>query len=128
MPIRSKKEIYQLLEKYLRETDTPLTCTTLMDKADVRKVALEELSDDLTRATEKLSDALGLLWRKGLVRRFPATDNTMARFSYKWIDKEPAQKPVQPLVLKKKTGLIVQEHEDGVMIEFEKFIVFIKPK
>ena len=101
-----------------------------MDRADVRKVALEELSDDMTRASEKLSDALGLMWRKGFLTRYPSpqTDRSNAKFAYRWIEKEKPQRIVKAEPGKKKTGLIVQEHEDGVMIEFEKFMVFIKPK
>ena len=136
MGIRSDKTIYQLLERHLRETDAPITCVELMEFNDVRTEALKEFGGkdrDVRQATNKLSDALGFMWRRGLLTRFPATSKSasLARYSYIWDKKEDAR-PVEsmpsPKPHTKKTGFIVSEYGDGVMVEFEKFIVLIKPK
>lgn len=136
MGIRSEKTIYQLIEKRLREADAPMTCVDLMDFNEIRKeaVKLYGLDDhDVRTATNKLSDALGFMWRRGLLTRFPAPkgSTSLARFSYIWDKKEDAR-PVEPVpsptLIKKKTGFIVSDYDDGVLIEFEKFIIMVKPK
>lgn len=136
MGIRSEKTIYQVLEKRLREAGEPLTCVDLMDMNDVRSEAMKEFGGrerDIRQATNKLSDALGFMWRRGLLTRFPAPkgSQSLARFSYVWDKKEDAR-PVEPVPspksLHRKTGFIVSEYGDGVMVEFEKFIVLINPK
>lgn len=136
MGIRSEKTIYQLLERRLREADGPLTCVELMDMQDIRTEALKEFGGrerDVRQATNKLSDALGFMWRRGLLTRFPAPrDSTsLARYSYIWDKKEDAR-PVEPMSppksITRKTGFVINEYGDGIMVEFEKFIVLIKPK
>lgn len=87
MSIKSDKTIYQVLERHLREADGPLTCVDLMDRNDVRAEALKEFGGkerDVRQATNKLSDALGFMWRRGLLTRFPAPkgSHSLARFSY----------------------------------------------
>lgn len=37
-------------------------------------------------------------------------------------------KPLPNPVIKSRPGVVVEEKEDGIMIEFEKFFVFIRPK
>lgn len=69
MGIRSIKEIYQVLEEHLRSSDKPLTCVDLMDIPDVRKAAVAEYGKDIRTATNKVSDALGLVWRRNLLTR-----------------------------------------------------------
>lgn len=136
MGIRSEKTIYQLLERALREAEGPLTCVELMDMPDIRKEALQEFGGrdrDVRQATNKLSDALGFMWRRGLLTRYhaPASSTSLARFSYIWDKKEDAR-PVEPTPspksLRKKVGFVVNEYGDGIMIEFEKFIVLVRPK
>lgn len=133
MSIKSGKTIYQLLEKHLRDADTPMTCVELMEKADVRKQAKLDFGDlDVQLLTNKVSDALGFMWRRGLLTRFPAPreSHSLARFSYIWDKKEDAR-PVEPVpspVISKKTGFIVSEYGDGVLVEFERFTVLIRPK
>jgi len=71
MGIRSDKEIYQALEKRLRETPKPITCVDLMDDPEFRATAMAEYGKDVRVATNKVSDALGLMWRRNLLVRFP---------------------------------------------------------
>ena len=136
MVIRSDRTIYRLLEKKLRNTDTPLTCAKLMDDSKIREEALKEFGGpdrDVQQASNKLSDALGFMWRRGLLTRFPAgkDDRSMARYSYVWDKKEDAR-PIEPtpspVVTKGKMGFLVNEYGDGVLIEFEKFVVWVRPK
>ena len=105
MAIRSAKEIYQILGEHLRKNDKPVTCADIMDIHAVRKAALAEYGDDVRLATDKVSDALGFMWRRGLLTRYPAPKDsrTLARFSYAWGTKQDAKTvaPVPPIPTKK---------------------------
>lgn len=135
MAIKSEKDIYNVLEKYLRATAYPMTVTMLMDIAEVRDTATAELSSDgdLRETTNKLSDTLGFMWRRGLLTRFPAPkeSNSFARFSYIW-DQQVDSRPVQNAPIARATagkiGFTVTEIDDGVLLEFQKFSVMIKSK
>lgn len=129
--IRSDREIYQVIQKYLEPAETPMTCVDLMDIAEVFKVATEEFGDDKRVATNKLSDTLGFMWRRGILTRYPTSGvgAQMARYAYVW-NSQRDEKPMQPELppVRSKTGVLIQEREDGVMIEFDKFFVFVRPK
>jgi hypothetical protein len=129
--IRSDREIYAVIQKYLEAADEPKTCVDLIDIPEVFRVATEEFGDDKRIATNKLSDTLGFMWRRGLLTRYPTTGAgaQMARYAYVWVPQDTgrAAKPELPPV-RSKTGLVVQEQEDGIMIEFDKFYVFVRPK
>lgn len=86
MGIRSDKEIYQALEKRLRETPKPITCVDLMDDPEFRATAMAEYGKDVRVATNKVSDALGLMWLRNLLVRFPAPKetNSLVRYAYIW--------------------------------------------
>ena len=75
MSIKSPKTIYNLIEKHLRLAESPTSCAQLMDIHEVRKAAIAEFGgpdDDVRFASNKLSDALGFMWRRGLLTRYPA--------------------------------------------------------
>lgn len=136
MAIKSEKDIYNVLEKHLRAAAYPLTVTMLMDIQEVHKAALDEFSfkdRDERKATDKLSDTLGFMWRRGLLTRFPAPkeSNSFARFSYIWDQKEDSR-PVQEAAISRaaagKVGVSITEIDDGVLLEFQKFTVMIKAK
>lgn len=57
-------------------------------------MAVAEYGKDMRVTTDKVSDALGLMWWRGYLKRFPApqTSKTLARFAYLWDDK--VSKPV----------------------------------
>lgn len=134
--IRSDRGIYQLLERYLREAPYAMTCVNLMDITEVREEALKEYGGndkDMRLATNKLSDLLGFMWRRGLLTRYPAQQegNSLARWAYIWDKKEDARpaEPVPSPSSNGKTGARITELENGaVEIEFEKFSIVIKPK
>lgn len=129
--IRSNREIYRVIEKYLREAEEPLTCVDLMEHADVEEAAREAFGPDKRVQTNQVSNALGLMWRNNLLTRYPAggEKGTMARYAYTWSAKEePRRKvPVSPPA-RSKMGVIIEEREDGIMIEFDKCYVFVRPK
>jgi len=134
--IRSDRGIYQLLERYLREASYAMTCVNLMDINEIRKEAVKEYGGDdkdVRIATNKLSDLLGFMWRRGLLTRYPAAQEgaSLARWAYIW-DKKDNARPAEPVPSPSsngKTGARITELEDGsVEIEFDKFSITIKPK
>lgn len=130
--IRSQKDIYRLLEKHMQGVTEPMTCVDLMDIFEIEQEALNEFGSDKRTATNKLSDTLGFMWRRGILARYPTSSEKgqMARYAYVWANSEKEEsKPeaVQPPV-RSKTGVIVTEREDGVLIEFDKFFLFVRPK
>lgn len=131
MSIRSQRDIYRIIEKYLSEAESPQTCVDLMDIHEVEVAALKEFGGDKRQATNKLSDTLGFMWRRGLLTRYPSSGEggQMARYAYVWSEQPNARKVAAvPSPIHAKTGFIVSEREDGVSIEFDKFFVFIKSK
>lgn len=130
MGIRSDKAIYQKIEQYMQATTKPLTCNDLMEHDDVRQAAIEAYGKDITRTNERVSDALGLMWRKGLLTRYPAprTSRSLARYAYMWEVKKEKIDPIPNIMTTRKQGFVVREHEGGIVIEFEKFMVYIQPK
>lgn len=131
MGIRSTRSIYQLVEDKLGSSDSPLTVTTLMDDMDIRREALSEFGDDVRTATNKLSDVLGFMWRRGLLTRYPAPreTNSFARYAYA-LFKQPEETPPKPILspARSKTMVGITEHSDCVEIEFDKFVILIRPK
>lgn len=131
--IRSSKEIYSVLEKHLRVAQYPMTCVNLMDIPEVRESAVESYGTDIRATTNKLSDTLGFMWRRGLLTRFlaPKDGDSFAKYAYIWDKKDDARppKPVPSPVLSKKPAMTIKENNDGsVELEFERFYVLITPK
>lgn len=74
-------DLYPLLEQILRASDKPLNCHELFDMEEVRKVA---------PSANRVSDYLGVMFRKGQVSRVPAEETgtpSRARWSYVWREK-----------------------------------------
>ena len=71
-----------------------MTCVDLLEIATIRKVAVAEYGKDMRVTTDKVSDALGLMWRRGYLKRFPAPQ-TLIRFAYLWDDK--VSRPAAPV-------------------------------
>ena len=132
MTIRSPREIYQVLEQRLRDASEPLTCTQLLDLPDVRDAAIAEYGSEPRRYTDQVSNALGLMWRKNLLTRYPAAAeaNSLARYAYAWSEKvAPPPTPTPPSILStKKTGVLITEKDGGVEIEFDKIVIFVRSK
>ena len=81
MSIRSRRDIYRVVEKFLRQSGQPMTCVDLMDNYEVEQEALHEFGEDKRQATNKLSDVLGFMWRRGLLNRYPYSGDQMARYA-----------------------------------------------
>lgn len=136
MAIKSEKDIYNVLEKHLRAAAYPMTVTMLMDIPEVRKTAVAEFSPgerDERKATDKLSDTLGFMWRRGLLTRFPAPkeSNSFARFSYIWDQQEDSRPVAEGPIARAtagKTGFTIAEIDGGVLLEFQAFTVLIRNK
>ena len=118
MGIRSDKEIYRALETRLREAQKPITCVDLMDDPDFRATAIAEYGKDIRVTTNKVSDALGMMWRRNLLVRYPAPRETssLARYAYIWGKGKDISKltPVPPPSSSKSGVNVVEQDDRGV--------------
>lgn len=127
MAIKSEAEIYRILEGYLKSTDTPLSSSTLWEHADVQAHA---------RSAEKVSDYLGLMWRRNLLQRWntPATATSRARYAYTWKDESSdlpapiAQKLKDVSTPHKRGNVVITEDNDRVVLDFDKFTIIVQAK
>lgn len=101
--------IYTKLENILKRSKHPMTCVDLYDKPEIREVAKD---------TDMVSDALGYMWRRGLLSRLPAprTGVKSARFAYTWHPN--SDRPTKPVTVndvkpKRLRGLEVEKLPDG---------------
>lgn len=119
--------IYAVLEKHLRKAKKPLTCVDMLDHSDVRK---------FTEDTNRISNYLGHMWRKKLLKRHiaPPSELSMARFAYTWEPEQVEARPVEGpahLVLKGKsseTDLTVTRLGNQIIIEGETLKLTIQLK
>jgi hypothetical protein len=79
MSLKNAFGIYQVIEKILKASKKPLTCVELFDFEEIRQYAED---------TNKVSDYLGHMFRRGLLRREPVSKGSAgaARFAYTWKD------------------------------------------
>jgi len=84
MTPQGHNDLFPLIEGALKEATEPLDCNQLFDMADIREVA---------PSANRVSDYLGVLFRRGLVTRVANTDRdgSRARWKYMWRDKKPAK-------------------------------------
>lgn len=124
MSIRSSKNVYQLIEKHLQHSAEPLTCVELMEFPDLRQAALEEYGSDIQLATNRVSDALGFMWRRDLLSRYSNADVTSkARFAYKWSERTTSSPISSPSG--KKPEMKITEKEGKVVIELKNITITI---
>lgn len=134
MTIKSERPIYQLVSDHLEKVTEPVTCATLMENPAIRKEAVSEYGGptrDVQLATNKLSDLLGFMWRRGLLTRYPAprTETSFAKYAYTMAEvKEVEAKEIPPPARLTKHGVIITEHAEGIEIELDKMTIFIRPK
>lgn len=121
--IKSTEEIYQVVEDALRESTHPQTCASLMDRSEVRAAAVAKYGADVQIATNKLSDVLSFMWRRGVLDRFPAPPSTsMARYAY------ALRNQILDSAAISKHALQIVEREGEVVLDFKQFTIVIKPK
>lgn len=132
--IKSNDAIYDAITTALGESANPQTCAELMERPSIRHAALTRFGQDVQVATNKLSDTLGFMWRRGVLDRFSATDSrTMARYAYAL--KGKAAVVEEPIVYEKpdlpKLGphaLSITERDGEVVLDFKQFTIVIRPK
>lgn len=128
MGIKSPRNTYQLIEHYLKQTDRPLTCVQLMEHQDLRAAAIEEYGDDIQVAQNKVSDALGFMWRRKLINRYPAPKDSTSKawYAYKWADEKQPNPPPQPIRQKPRFKIVEGAHD--VTLEFDNITIVITTK
>lgn len=129
--IKSSAEIYSVVEEAMTGLDKPITCAELMEVPEVRASAVEKFGSDIQIATNKLSDLLGFMWRRGVIQRYAAdSSSTMARFAYLWKHVEvPLPKVIpSPTPPEMNHALTITEKDGEVILDFKQFTICIKPK
>jgi hypothetical protein len=126
--INSMDDIYNVIERALRSLNEPATCVRLMEMNDVRQAALAEFGDDVQLATNKLSDTLGFMWRRGVLDRFPAPrgNGTKARFAYMFKKEKVASLSPLPSPASKKPTFTITETDSDVTIEFDHVTLIVR--
>lgn len=131
--IRSADEIYTALETALKNVTEPQTCADLMGRPLVREAAITRFGKDMQVTTNKLSDLLGFMWRKGVLDRFAAPPSrSMARYAYLLKDRAATAVTAEtgapiPKGLGKH-ALAITEKDGEVILDFKQFTIVIKPK
>lgn len=121
-------ELFPAIEAVLKEATEPLDCIQLFDMPSIRAIA---------PSANRVSDYLGVLFRKGLVSRVAGGggSNSRARWAYLWRNKEaPAWRKVKeadtiefrPKALMDRPDLYIAENGDFVNIELPGFSITIK--
>ena len=131
---KMNSSLFELLEEILKGADQPLTCIKIYERQDVRA---------LTASSNRVSDYLGALWRKGKATRSVAIPdkNDGSRWAYSWRHTMKEDKPgfdnVVQLVhegppraklLADKPNVTVNELDGAITIEFAGFVVTVRPK
>lgn len=125
MAIRSEAEIYKIIERLLKNSSAPLSSSALWENSDVRANA---------RSAEKVSDYLGLMWRRGLLQRWdvPATATSRSRYAYSWLNEDEAPQKIERLhpvaSTYRKSNVVVTEDGDRVILDFDKFTLIVQAK
>lgn len=129
--IKSSDSLYNLLEEAFTGLTEPVTAVALMERPKIRAASLERFGSDVQIATNKLSDRLGFMWRKGVLEKYPSTDTrTTARYAYLLKDRGVQQiksLPPSPASLAQH-ALTITEKDGEVILDFKQFTICIKPK
>lgn len=129
MAIKSEALIYKLIEHHIKEANAPVTCADLWDHPDIRANA---------KSPEKVSDYLGLMWRRDVLQRWhtPLTSVSKSRYAYSWREQEEeenqfkAEAPAPRLVQTnyKKAKVTITEDDTRIILDFENFTMTIQSK
>lgn len=130
--IKSSDEIYPVITAALEKSARVQTCADLMATPDVFNAVIARWGEDKVRGSEKLSDALGFMWRRGVLDRFPAPpSHSFARYAYALAGRfgnDGQLKKIEPSSTKNKGDLSVVEKDGEVIIELANFTIVVKPK
>jgi len=119
----SEEGLYRLLEKLLRAAKEPKNCNELFDNQEVREYAA---------SPNRVSDYLGNMWRRGLLRRVPETDPGRGpRWRYIWKDKVPPELGAidyLPKSLVDRPNLLISEDGDRIQIDLKEIVIIIQQR
>ena len=130
--IKSADEIYPVITEALEKSARVQTCADLMANANVFTAVTARWGEDKVRASEKLSDTLGFMWRRGVLDRFPAPpSHSLARYAYALAGRfgnDGQLKKIEQPSTKHKGDLSVVEKDGEVIIELANFTIVVKSK
>lgn len=123
-------DLFPALEQALKEASEPMDCNQLFEMAAIRSVA---------PSVNRVSDYLGVLWRRGLVSRIAGgSPGTRTRWKYLWRHKEaPAWKKAppsaevidfRPKAILDRPNIYIAENGDFINIELPNLSINIKKK
>lgn len=125
----SKQEggLYALLEARLKKAKHPLTAATLYDDPAVQQLA---------GSSNRVSDYLANLWRKGRATRCAAPPGDGARFAYGYRERTHLDQHHYPVgqvapeagVLLARPELTISEKHDAITIDLPQFSITIKKR
>jgi hypothetical protein len=119
-----RNQLFPAIEKALRDSSEPMSCTQLFAIPEVKKHA---------QSINRVSDYLGNLWRKNLVVRLHAgnEDVSRSRWCYQWKDpKVQVTDSVEylPRVIADRPSVLVTELGNVLTLEFPNLVVQIRQK
>jgi hypothetical protein len=131
MKIKSAEPLYRVLEEAFSIAEQPLTAAQLMDISTVKQAATERYGKDVQTTTNKLSDMLGFMWRRGVVKRYDATEaTTKARYAYGKKERAiaPALSAISPptRLTAIKPTFTITESDNEVTIAFENVTILVR--
>ena len=130
--IKSTAVIYDVVEAAMTGLVQPITVAELMEIPSVRTAAIEKFGADIQVSTNKLSDMLGFMWRRGVLERYPASSSiTMARFAYMLKEAASTEPKAIPNAKPRPVSnrILCTDLVDGsVQIDFEHFSIVVKPR
>ena len=117
--------LFEAIEAVLRDSPGPMDCHQLFTMSSVKQFA---------KTTNRVSDYLGGLWRKGLVTRQRADpeSDTKARWVYAWKgNKGPKMLDAieyTPKVIADRPSVLITEQGNVITLEFPNLVISIRQK
>lgn len=121
-------DLFPAIERALQTATEPLDCNQLFDMEEIRAVA---------PSTNRVSDYLGVLFRRGIVSRVaaPRDSKNKARWKYIWKGKPlpewRAKVPIvdyKPKAILDRPSMYISEDGDNINIELPELIIQIRKK
>lgn len=114
------------LEAALKAASEPMDAVALFDLASIKPHA---------PSANRVSDYLGLLWRRNLVTRLPAPkdNNSRTKWMYEWKGNRGPKihdhaVEFAPRVLADRPSVLISEDGDVITMEFPNLVIIVKQK
>lgn len=121
------------MEKELKQAGGPMTCHDLFERATIKAHA---------KSSNRVSDYLGNMWRRGDVARVPAetSRNSRAQWAYVWKGHVPVKHTLSSIAeqavfatakvdaIRGHQHMEVTEHDGAVIITLANFTITVKPR